>query len=380
MARARQEIGIRWKGNRRQAFVRINGKFHSQTFPADTDVSVLRAWRDAEVARHAVIGPAAGSLGADIAAYCRKPEIAAMPSIRARAAHLELWAAALGRDQSRHSVTRDEVEAVIQRWLASGLATATVYHRRTAFGSFYVTMNGASGARNPVTGTTRPAHYRPVNRSVPITTLERILATMPADRYVKKGIRQPSFARLRVACILYTGIPPAELQKLRASYFDRVAKTMRMPWRDKGAGTPARDLELSDEAVAAFIALDAAGAWGSFPVEALGHSFKRAARAICGPDTAIRLYDLRHSFAAEAYRVTHDITCVGRLLGHVEGSIVTARYAMGAHADVDRAALAKLSAFRQATREAARLENVLKLPAKVASVRNSRQQQHLRRV
>jgi integrase len=198
---------------------------------------------------------------------------------------------------------------------------------------------------------------------VPFATLEQILAAMPTERRVAKGIRRPSFSRLRVAVILHTGIPPAELQKLRAIHFDRAAATVKMPWRDKGGGTPAHVRELSAAGVAAFVALDAAGAWGAFAPERLSASFKRAARQVCGPDTPIRLYDLRHTLGADTYRTTHDLATVGRLLGHVPGSIVTQRYAMGAHAEVDRAALAKLTAARS-------------LPAKLA--RRSKAKQPLR--
>jgi integrase len=349
MTRRRKEIGIRRKRTGWQAFIDVDGQFRSKQFPIDTPITVMRAWRDHQAAT-AVPTAAAGSFAADVATYLRRPEIAAMATVDERARHLQLWIDALGGARSRYSITSDEVEAVLQRWLAAGLAQPTVYHRRTALGSFYVAMNGTGGGHNPVTGTTRPAHYRPVDRSVPFATLERILEAMPTERRVAKGISRPSFSKLRVAVILHTGIPPAELMKLRAHHFDRVAGIVRMPWRDKGAGTPAHTRELSPDGIAAFVALDAAGAWGAFAPERLSMSFKRAARAVCGADTAIRLYDLRHSLGADTYRETHDLATVGRLLGHVEGSIVTHRYAMGAHAAVDRAALAKVQTARAAQR------------------------------
>ena len=349
MTRRRKEIGIRRKRGGWQAFIEVDGVFRSKQFGIDTPIAEMREWRDHQST--AVPTAASGSLAADIIAYQRKPEIAARTYIGQVAAHLELWADELGRDRSRQSVTQTEVETVIQKWLAAGLAEATVYHRRTSLGSFYTTMNGgpkARGGHNPVTGTTRPEHYQPVDRSVPMPTLARIIETMPAVRYVKKGITQPSVARLVAAVIQATGIPPGELEKLRRPHFDRVRAIVRMPWRDKGAGTPPHVRELSPEGVAAFIAFDAADAWGRFSVEAVSHSFKRAARRVCGPDTPIRLYDQRHSLGSDTYAVTGDLATVGRVLGHVEGSIVTHRYAMGAHATVDRAALVKLSAMRAA--------------------------------
>jgi integrase len=373
VTRRRKEIGIRRKRTGWQAFIDVDGQFRSKQFPIDTPITVMRAWRDHQAATAAPA--AAGSFSADVATYLRRPEIAAMPTIDERARHLQLWIDALGGARSRYSVTSDEVETVLQRWLAAGLAQPTVYHRRTALGSFYVAMNGKGGGHNPVTGTTRPAHYRPVDRSVPFGTLECILEAMPTERRVAKGIRRPSFSKLRVAVILHTGIPPAELMKLRAHHFDRVAGIMRMPWRDKGAGTPAHTRELSPAGVAAFLALDAAGAWGTFAPERLSMSFKRAARQVCGADTLIRLYDLRHSLGADTYRETHDLATVGRLLGHVEGSIVTHRYAMGAHAAVDRAALAKVQTARAAQRSgpAPTLPAAQTLPAKLARLAKRKQ-------
>jgi integrase len=347
MTRRRKEVGIRRKRSGWQAFVSVNGQFRSMQFPLETPIAEMRAWRDAQT--DFVLPPATGSFAADVARYLARPEIAAMPSVKQRAAHLDLWLTALGRDRSRGSITQSEVETILQRWLAAGLAAPTVYHRRTALGSCCATLGGP----NPVTGTTRPDHYRPVDRSIPYDTIEQIIAAMPSDYFLGKGIKGPSLAKLRVAVIAYTGIPPGELMKLKAHHFDRAQAILHTPWREKGAGTPAHIRELTPEGVAAFVALDAAHGWGAFAEERLATSFKRAARRVCGADTRIRLYDLRHSFGAEMYRLTRDLATVGRMLGHVPGSIVTHRYAMGAHAEVDRAAAAAFSAARRTTTLAA---------------------------
>jgi integrase len=332
-----------------QVFCKVNGKFYQQVFAPTSKVSDRNAWRDRTIEANGG-GPtaAAGSFAADCVTYLRRPEVAARKYIGQVAKNLELWLDALGRDRPRRTITRDEVETVLQRWLAAGFAQPTVYHRRTALRSLFSTLDGKNQP-NPVTETTRPAHYRPVDRSVDHDTIRRILAAMPDDRAVSAGIRQPSLSKLRATVIAYTGIPPAELMKLRRQDFDRDAGIVRMPWRDKGAGTPAHIRELSSFGVAAFVALDAARGWGAFAPERLSASFKRAARRVCGPDTAIRLYDLRHSLGAQIYRSTRDLATVGRLLGHAPGSIVTSRYAMGAHAEVDRAAMAAVTAAWEAT-------------------------------
>jgi len=349
MARRRRSLGIGiglYKGAYRW-FAMIDGTWHGKSgYPLTED-----GLAEARAARQAAIDAAdagrvlvpEGSFAAEVARYTKKPKIAHMKSFDERAKHCELWLEALGRDRNPRGITRDEVEAVLQHWLTT-LSPVTVYHRRTALGSFFDTLYPNSP--NPVRGTTRPDHYRPVDKSIPFATIERILAAKPAERIIAAGIRRPSFARLRAAVIAHTGIPPAELVKLKARDFDRVAGIVRMPWRDKGKGTPAHVRELSPDGVAAFVALDAAGAWGWFAAEALGHSFKRAARRVCGPDTPISLYWLRHSVGADAYRAKGDLAAVGRLLGHAPGSICTTRYAMGAHAEVDRATIAAMAAAR----------------------------------
>jgi integrase len=353
--RRRKEVGIRRKRGGWQVCIVLRDKFYSKQFDLNTPVTEMRAWRDAQVELHGtglehvgIHARPSGTFADDVATYLHKPEVLAMPGYRQRAQHLGLWVQALGGDRRRASITRDEIEAVLQGWLAAGLAAPTVYHRRTALQSCYVKLDGRD-APNPVRGTTRPAHYRPVDRSIPFELIERILAAMPAEYLAAQGIRRPSLAKLRCAVIAHTGIPPAELQKLRAHHFDRERAFMRMPWRDKGAGAPAHLRELSPTGVAAFVALDAAGGWGSFAPERLSVSFKRAARRVCGADTPIRLYDLRHSLAADLYRATRNLDTVARLLGHVPGSLVTGRYAMGAHAEVDRAAVAAVHAARRAS-------------------------------
>lgn len=345
MTRRRKEVGVRLKRGKYQVFARINGTFRSVQMDATSTPGERAAERERLIEHWGGVPITAGSIAADVETYLAKPKIAAMPSLKARAAHLALWVAALGPDRPRASITRDEVEAVLQTWLRT-MAPGTIYLRRAALQSLYTVLDGAD-ARNPVRGTTRPHLGDPIDRSLVFSRIEDIIAAMPTDRWLGKGIHCPSASRLRVAVIAHTGIPPQELRKLRAHDFDRETGTIRMPRRHKGAGVAPHVRELSPEGIAAFVALDAARAWGTFGRNALTRAFKRAARAVLGPETPVRLYDLRHSLGADLYRQTRDIATVGRLLGHAEGSVVTLRYAKGAHAEVDRAALAAMSATRR---------------------------------
>jgi len=339
--------GIRRKRNRLEAFIKIDGRFYSKTFPLETPLQELRAWRERQLEQYSVILPTRGSFGAEVAHYLSKPEIIGRKYIRQLRVLLERWLEALGRDRPSASITRDEVEATLQRWLREGLAAPTVSHRRGALLSFFMALNGVD-APNPVKGTTRPPHWLPTDRAVPFATMQAIVDAMPDDQYPAPGIRRPALAKLRVRVLLHTGMPPGELMKLQAHHFNRAEGSIRMPWRDKGQGRPGYTLALSKAGLAAVEALDAAGGWGRFAGERLSASFKRAARRVLGFNTPVRLYDLRHSFGTDLYRRTGDLATVGRLLGHVEGSAMTAQYARGAHGDVDRAALAALEAMRQA--------------------------------
>jgi integrase len=347
MARRRKEIGVRLKRGKYQVFARIHGVFRQVPggLPLDSTPGERAAARERLIAQWGGTPTLAGSLAADCERYLAKPEIAAMPSVKQRAAHLELWCAALGRDRSRSSVTRDDVEAVLQTWLQT-LKPGTVYIRRAALQAMYTVLDGKE-ARNPVRGTTRPDPANRIDRSVDYRVIEAIFAAMAGNSWVARGIPRPSLSRLRAAVIIHTGIPPQELRKLRAHHFDRTAGTIDMPWRAKGAGVEPHRRALTPAGVAAFVALDAAGGWGTFGRNALTRAFKRAARAVLGPDTRVRLYDMRHSLGAEIYRQTGDTATVGRLLGHAEGSIETLRYSKGAHVEVDRAALAAVTAARK---------------------------------
>jgi integrase len=375
--RRRKEVGIRPKRGKWQAYVDVivdgKPKQITNTYEFDTPRETMRAWRDTIIAEYLGERPAppAGSFAAKVAQYLADPKVKAMPSFDEREHHLELWLAELGRDRAIASITKDPIEAVLQRWLKR-YSPVTVYHRRTALRTLFVWL--FPNNKNPVDGTTVPDHYRPTDRSQPFELLKRIVAAMPTYRYFRKGLRQLSIAKLAAEVILHTGIPPAELLKLRAHHFHPHTATVDMPWRDKGEGRAAYTLELSADGVAALIAFDAAGAWDNFSESAVSHSYKRAARRVCGQATSIRLYDERHGLGADVYRTTRDLATVGRLLGHAEGSVVTARYAMGAHKDVDRAAVAAVAAARTGQMAA------LNLPAKPARASKPRKQNKLRRV
>lgn len=369
---ARKVTGIRRRRGGWRVTVRVRGHLYTKQFPIEKSLANMRAWRELQITTFGGRKGRSGSLNADIETFLAKPEIAAQSYVGQTRAHLARWAAALGGgDRPRVDITRDELEAVIQQWLKV-LAEATVYHRRTALLSLWVTLDGADAA-NPVRGTTCPAAWTPRDQSVPFATLLRIVSAMPDVRYVKKGVRQPATAKLVAAVLLHTGWRGVDLLAVRRSHVNWTAGTVQMPGSEKGKGAPPWTAHLTPGGLERLRAFDAADLYGAFDESAVSHSFKRAARRLEGPDTPIHLYSLRHSVGADVHRQTKDLATVGRFLGHVPGSRATAQYALGANADVDRAAAVALGAAR------AGQDSQKQLPAKSPTAKKGRQANNLRR-
>lgn len=313
-------IGIRrWKRGW-QAYVRIGGTLTSKSFPLDTPIDTMKAWRTAQqisAPKPIRRGP---RLSADVKEYLTR--VTAMPTYGQRAQHLALWIAALG-DPPRASITTAEIDAVLQGWLTAGLAPDTVRKRRTSLLSLFHKLDGKA-ARNPVRDSTPPTATRPEVRGLDYPTLLRVLDSMPTSN---------TQARLRV--LAWTGLPPSLLMAVTPADVNLKRAELRVLARKKGAGSQARTLPLVPQAVKAFKILIARQAFGRFAIAAAGRSLRRACRRCQVPP--IRLYDLRHSFGALLYRTTKDLPTVSRFLLHASLTS-TARYAAGAVGDVDRAA------------------------------------------
>lgn len=351
---ARKPKGIRRRRGGWAVNVRVNGHlYHAPMFPLTTPLQEMKDWREEQVDKFGGERTTAGSFGADIVTYLAR--VSAMPSYKQRAAHLALWAQALGRDRPRRSITAEEIDVVLQDWLDTR-APATVRKRRTALQSFFAKMNGKkSRLVNPVKGADTPKEPKPEARGLDYAALERAIAAMPDQRDTKKG--QPprvNKSKIRARVIAYSGIPPGLVKTIQAHDLQLAAATVRIVPRHKGGGVEARTLPLIPEALAAFTDFAAADCYGTFATESLNRSFKRGcARAGLDPKT-VHLYDLRHSFLSQVYRVTRDLATVGRLGLHAEGSPITARYAKGANQAVDVAAAAAFSVALEAQRELAR--------------------------
>jgi len=328
---ARKLPGIRpWKGQL-QAYVRVRGTRYSKSFPKGTAPDVLTRWQTTQRRLHGGATVPGGSFAADIQTYLAR--VSAMPTYHQRAAHLELWAQELGRDRARHSITTAEIDAVMQRWLTTpstpakgrpsgpeGIAPATVRKRRISLLALFHKLDGKD-APNPVRASSAPRAPKPEARGLDYATIATILQAMPE-----------SLAKRRATVIAYTGLPPGMLARVQRSDLHLAAATLRVAARRKGAGVAARTIPLSPLAVDAFRAFDDAKAYGAFTVQNVNLSFQRACRKV--DVHGVTLYDLRHAFGAQLYRVTHDLATVGRFLLHAN-LVTTARYAEAANQDVD---------------------------------------------
>jgi integrase len=401
--------GIRRRGNRWQAFVKVAGKFRPKYFPLTTPPEEMQDWRDTEKKKHAPRVDSAGSFGADIQAYLRRK--AAMPTIEQRAAHLELWAQALGRDRPRTSITAEEIDRVMQIWLSTptnqpdpalrgrrgrpsapgGLSKSTVKKRRATLRAFYNTMNGSKkDGVNPVRSSECPVVSTDLEaRGIPMADAARIVAAMPEWVDVRPGaVPIRARGRLFADAMLWTGLPPNLLNAIRPGdlALDAAVPTMRVRGRDKGQGVEARTIPIGPQAVAAFRRIAAAGVFGQLPAN-LNQSVKRAARRLDIPVPAdFHVYDLRHSYGTALYRQTRDEGAVGRALMHAKQSRMARRYTEAAHREVDAAGVAALGQTHAALLDPAFVDrsglppvSAIKLPSKVATRQKRQGNKHLRK-
>jgi hypothetical protein len=353
--RRAEKEGIRWRRGKWQAYVKVDGTQYPKTFPALTPVAEMQQWRRDEIIRRtgATVAPVDGSFADDVQTYLR------LIVPRDAAPHLELWLQALGRDRPRRSITEEDITRVLNQWRTEPppapprdgkphgrppvdprgfLSLETIRKRKTSLQSFFERMNKGHG-RNPAKEAVLPQRLPEGEaRSLDFLVIERALAAMPTYQH-----GAVSLAKIRARVIAYTALPPKMLQQVKAHDLSIVAGTLRVMARHKGAGVGESTIHLNEEALAAFRDFHAANAYGRFRVQTVNQSFKRGARRAGLDPRAVHLYDLRHSYLTEVYRITRDHATVARLGLHAPGSRITARYTRGANAEVDAAAVEAFS-------------------------------------
>jgi integrase len=328
-------VGIRRKGNRWEASVRVAKKLLTKRFLLDTPDSVMLAWREAQrVTTHG-----AGTFAADVDSYLAT--VRHMATYAERKFHLEWWVNQIGPDRSRYTITTTEINAALSS-LRLAKSPTTVRHYRTALLHLFHRLDGPS-APNPVRASVRPRDPLPQPRAIPPATLKAILHAIHGKK-----------TRARLWVMAATGLPHRQLMQLTPDSVDWAQSRVLIPARHKGHGAAARWLPLNRHARFAFRALDRAEAWGKFSSGAMRITWQRALKRLGLPLTW-RPYDTRHTVGTELYRATGDLATVARLLGHADAR-TSLRYSLDAHAETDASAMAKVR-MRSAPRLANRKTN-----------------------
>ncbi len=340
-----------------------------EKFELGTPLPRIRAWRmrtKSEVLdaiEKLPRGPHAGSLASDVPEFLRL-----LPESRRRqdfAFLLQHWIDCPIGHVSRHDISREEILAQRSRWLEQGVKIVTVNHRFRALRALYQHLDGLDGP-HPTDKITYLRPPRREHRFIPIPYVVQILQAIPdRGRAVKDGKRPAhSELKIRLSIMAWTGIPPAQLQRLRPRDVDLDQGRMYLQPRRKGTGTPGVWVQLLPQAIEAFIAFARVGLWGKpWSRSSAKKSWAGAIRRVeaqltreaeqADDQTALkaftdaiplncRPYDLRHSFATEAYRRTGDLGAVAEILQHADLA-TTQIYTGGAISERVASAIAKMA-------------------------------------
>lgn len=378
---------------------------HEATFPRDTELHVMQRWQLTEKAKLLGKKPTRApkqSLAGEIPTF-----LATMAEGSKRRRDFELllnhWARSPLGARPRRAVTKTEIMTQLAVWEAAGVAASTRNHRLRALRAVYNVLDAHDDdAVNPAAKVQKAREPEPEARAISYDLIEAILSMIQAQRYakkltpvdvqairlaaaqpganrrsigrthgisetmVRKIIKRPSLrswnedakTRARLTVMAYTGLPPAQLMRLKPDDVDVTAKTIRVTPRRKGKGVKARTLPLLDEAVVALEEFARVDAWGTFSVDSARHSWNRAKKRLVTTTAArtpkpsavelaqleaalagVKPYDLRHSFATSLLRSSGSLKAVKELLLHAD-TRTTERYIGGAVDDVARAALA----------------------------------------
>lgn len=318
-----------WKG-KLQAYTEIGGKTYAKTFDPGTSTDTMRAWVKHTRDTHATGRRKTGTFGAEIADYLTR--VTGMVSYGQRKAHLELWAAALGRDRARHGITTADIDRVLNGWILDGFAPRTIRKRRMSFLSMWNTLDGKD-APNPVRTSQCPREPKAEARAIDYATIQRILDAMA-----------PCESKTRLQIMAWTGLPPGMISQIQPADLNLEKKTLRVRPRRKGAGVEARTLQLLPQGVEALRQFDAENGYGPRNPNNLNALFHRACKRCDPPVEGFHAYDLRHSFLTMIYLVKKDLATVARFALHANVAM-SQRYTMGAFQAVDRDAADAVGKF-----------------------------------
>lgn len=325
--------GIRLKGDKYQAYVRVNGVLKAKTFPLDTPLSAMKTWRlRARLAMQdgASVDGDGPTLAADAVRYLELVE--SMRTFRDRKYHVRQWVAVFGH-RTRASITPLQIRQQLEKWRSTGSSTggrlspATLNLRRTALLALYTTLDGKH-MPNPVKDVPPYSERESIiDRSQPYDVWNALLGRL----------KQNSQTRARLTLILWTGLPHQQVMALRPEHIDLESERIYVLPRRKGSGVSGRWLPLLPQAVVAAREFIRLKCWGRFSQPSMHSALERAVAAEnksrvkrrLHPLPKIRPYDARHSFGTMIASIVTDDRSVQEFMLHSTAQ-QTRRYTEGA--------------------------------------------------
>jgi integrase len=345
--------GLTWEPARRKFCVEVRVRPYPKKrkrFAATTPLGVMLAWRHTTIneltdARRVLeraaqanadpLAPTAapaplGTFRADVELYITTKMPAALKATQPQWIRYLRTAARgeLGR-LPRQLITGRHWGDLLATWIRDGIpaelgdgnrrrivkpkpiSVATARKVRTAWITFYKTMDEGLNLPNPAKLCKRPADApgaAPLPGGIPLADALAIVAQLP------KGSRTGA----RIALMVLLGLRPCEIMRIDAAKdWNRRAKTLYV--RTAKFGRP-RTLPLEPAATAALQLLDthpSGKGWGTFTSAPAARMFHAAvAKAGMGHYEPLVPYAMRHTFATNAYALSGDLKAVSEAIGH----------------------------------------------------------------
>jgi integrase len=317
-----------------RVIARAMGRRLEKRFPITTPRKVYRAWQDqarqqlrATVKSRRALA-VVGTLHADALRYL---ETLSGTPLRDARNHLRHWhRTPLGKRRTE-TITKADLSAVVAEWLAveDPPAANTINHRRRALVQCFTWLGYEDD--NPARRLSRQRQPKPEARAIDIWIAEAIIDAMP-DRGLRRGgikaTKERSKTKARFRVMLWTGIPPATMGRIRPSDVDLGRATVYLRPRRKGEGAEGVTLPLLPQGVAAFRDWLRAFAWGAPSSGSSWKSFQaglrayKAAEARAGRPVVLpadlRPYDLRHTFLSWFLETTGDLVATKEYAQHTD--------------------------------------------------------------
>jgi integrase len=310
----------------------------TKRFPLGTKLSDMTGWWHREKSKliAAKGGPAGrGTLAADVETYLRRAHLTDRRRAERRK-QLAWWIARFGT-KSRAMLEGTALAEALDEQREWSASTTNKY--RTALSNLFTVLDG-KGSPNPFRNVPRRPEPPAVRRDQSYDLIDAIMAHIRDRGRGAAPSRTKAFLRVEA----YAPVTRAQLVRMTPGDVDFVGKTIATPGRHKGQGTLAQRKPISDDAVEAFRAFDAAGCWGRRPSKSsIWRTFTRARDAAIQelrqtrPDLdlsradTMRPYDLRHSQGTLVQAIVGNLSTTGRYLDHAPNQPgTTMRYAQGA--------------------------------------------------